>query len=76
MERSDYNGAVYIATTTASNGRYWAITALEATVINTATVADYKGDSISAMPIPVGTTIYGNFTSIKLTSGKVLAYIS
>jgi hypothetical protein len=39
-------------------------------------VADYAGDSISALPIPVGTTVYGNFTSIKLTSGKVLAYIS
>jgi hypothetical protein len=76
MERSDYNGAIYITDTTARAGRFWAIQALEATVINTATVSDYKGDSISAMPIPVGSTIYGNFTSIKLTSGKVLAYIS
>jgi hypothetical protein len=76
MERSDYNGAIYITNTTARTGRFWAITALEATVVNTDTVADYRGDSISALPIPVGTTIYGNFTSIKLTSGKVLAYIS
>jgi len=76
MERSDYNGAIYITNTTARTGRFWAITALEATVVNTDTVADYQGDSISALPIPVGTTIYGNFTSIKLTSGKVLAYIS
>ena len=76
MDRSDYNGAIYITDTTARAGRFWAVTALEAAVINTATVADYAGDSISAMPIPVGTTIYGNFTSLKLTSGKVLAYIS
>ena len=76
MERSDYNGAVYIADTTEVTGRFWAITALEATVINTESVADYSGSSISAMPIPVGTTIYGNFSKIKLTSGKVLAYIS
>jgi hypothetical protein len=76
MERSDYNGAVYIADTTEYTGRYWAITALEATVINTASVADYSGSSISAMPIPVGATIYGNFSKVKLTSGKVLAYVS
>jgi hypothetical protein len=74
MDRSDYNGAVYITDTTARSGRFWAIQALEAAVINTATVADYTGDSISGLPVPVGTTIYGNFTSIKLTSGKVLAY--
>jgi hypothetical protein len=76
MERSDYAGAVYIADTTEYAGRYWAITALEATVVNTASVADYSGSSISAMPIPVGTTIYGNFSKVKLTSGKVLAYVS
>lgn len=76
MEREDYNGAVYIADTTEYTGRYWAITALEAAVINTASVADYIGSSISAMPVPVGATVYGNFSKIKLTSGKVLAYIS
>jgi hypothetical protein len=76
MERSDYAGAVYIADTTEYSGRFWAVTALEAAVVNTASVADYSGSSISAMPIPVGTTIYGNFSKLKLTSGKVLAYIS
>jgi hypothetical protein len=76
MERSDYNGAIYITDTTARTGRFQAITALEAAVINTATVSDIGGDSISGLPIPAGTTIYGMFTSLKLTSGKVLAYIS
>jgi hypothetical protein len=75
MERSDFLGADYISGTTAFTGRYGAITALAATVLDGATVAtDYSGDSIASLPIPVGTTIYGNFTTIKLTSGKVLAY--
>lgn len=73
MDRIDYNGAVYIADTTAVDGPFWAITAVEAAVINSASVADY---TVSALPIPVGTTIYGRFTTLKLTSGKVVAYIS
>jgi hypothetical protein len=50
------------------------VTALEASVLNAASVADYRGSGIGALPIPVGTTIYGNFSRIQLTSGKVLAY--
>lgn len=76
MERSEYGGAVYIADTTEVSGRFWAVTALEASVLNSATVVDYSGSSISGMPIPVGATIYGNFSKVKLTSGKVLAYVS
>ncbi len=75
MERSDFQGADYISGTTAFDGRYGAITAVAAAVLDAATVAaDYSGDSLASMPIPAGTTIYGVFTKIKLTSGKVLAY--
>jgi hypothetical protein len=74
MEPADYTGAVYIADTTQYTGKFWAVTALEASVLNVASVADYRGSGIGALPIPVGTTIYGNFSRIQLTSGKVLAY--
>jgi hypothetical protein len=73
MEREDYAGAFYIATTATTTGRFWALQALEATVLDGATVVDYQG-SVASMPIPVGATIYGCFTTVKLISGKVLAY--
>lgn len=75
MERDDFTSVEYITDTTARTGRFGAIQALAATVLDAATVAqDYTGDSIASLPIPAGTTIYGTFTTIKLTSGKVLAY--
>jgi hypothetical protein len=75
MERSDFQGADYISGTTAFAGKYGAITAVAAAVLDGATVAaDYTGDSLASLPIPAGTTIYGVFTNIKLTSGKVIAY--
>ncbi len=75
MERSDFQGAEYIDDTTAHAGKFGAITAVAAAVLDGATVAaDYTGNSIASMPIPAGTTIYGVFTSVKLTSGKVIAY--
>jgi hypothetical protein len=75
MERSDFLGAEYIDDTAAHAGKFGAITALAATVVSGDTVAlDYSGNSIASMPIPAGTTIYGIFTSVKLTSGKVVAY--
>lgn len=74
MEREYYNGAVYITGTTAQEGKFGAIQALADCVLNAATVCDYDGASVGSMPIPAGFTIYGTFTSIKLTSGKALAY--
>ncbi len=75
MERSEFVGADYISGTTTFTGRYGAITAVAAAVLDAATVAaDYGGDSLASLPIPAGTTIYGTFTTVKLTSGKVIAY--
>jgi hypothetical protein len=74
MERSDFPGAVYIADTTTVSGKFGAIQALEATVLASATAADDITGTLTSMPIPVGATIYGIFTAVKLTSGKVLAY--
>jgi hypothetical protein len=75
MERSEFVGADFISGTTTFTGRYGAITAVAAAVLDAATVAaDYGGDSLASLPIPAGTTIYGTFTTVKLTSGKVIAY--
>ena len=52
---------------------YKFITALEASVL---TLTQIKGDAtLTTIPVPVGVTIYGLFTSVSVVSGKVLAYI-
>ena len=65
--------------TDAHTGPFVAITALSAAVIDTSecdvSLLDGAGGSLPAtIPIPVGTTIYGIFTSIELDSGDVIAY--
>lgn len=74
MEREYYNGAVYITGTTAQTGKFQSIQALTATTLHADTVCDYDGASVSGLVIPAGFTIYGTFTSIKLSSGTALAY--
>lgn len=66
----------YIADTSTVTGRFVALLALEATVLNAATVCSSCPDSLASMPIPAGTMVTGLFTTVKLTSGKVAAYIS
>lgn len=72
----EFSNFRYIKDTTAVEGRFVALLALEATVLNTATVCSSSPDSLASMPIPAGTMVTGLFTTVKLTSGKVLAYVS
>jgi len=75
MEREDVKGAIVITGTSLTTGPFFAITALEATVLAAGTVwSDLAGGSVSALPIPVGATIYGWFDAVQLTSGRVVAY--
>lgn len=74
MERSDYQGAVYITGTGATTGKFGAIQALAEATLHADTVCDYDGAAVSGLVIPAGETIYGTFTTLKLTSGKVIAY--
>lgn len=72
----EFSNFRYIADTSTVTGRFVALLALEATVLNTATVCSSCPDSLASMPIPAGTMVTGLFTTVKLTSGKVAAYIS
>ena len=64
-------------------GPFYAITALSQAVIDvsecttnikTRTSASTMGDVATNITIPLGVTIYGNFKSIELDSGTVVAY--
>lgn len=67
-------GSTFISDTSVHNGSWSAIFMVEATVFNVLTDATRDGNAIAAESFPVGSTIYGNFTSIDLTSGAVIAY--
>lgn len=67
-------GFELITDTAAHTGRFFRLYALEATVINTATVQNASGNTFSAVPVPAGGAIDGIFTSVTLTSGKLIAY--
>ena len=67
------SGGVYIADTTVRNGTFDSITALEATVIASLTSSNITG-TLTAVPLPAGATLFGEFTAVTLTSGKVVAY--
>ncbi len=59
--------------TTAHTGlNCFAITCIADTVFTTLT--GLSGDSLSAITFPSGVTIYGNFTAITLSSGKIIFY--
>lgn len=69
-----YPGAEYISDTAAHTGRFGKICALEDSVIATVIAQDYTGNALIAVPLKATGEIYGVFTSITLTSGKVVAY--
>ena len=65
------NGADYIDDTAAHTGQWTEILGCAAAV--GALVATNVGGTLSAVTIPVGAVLRGNFTSITLASGKVWA---
>tara|TARA_R100000388_G_C7223302_1_gene150277 strand:+ start:193 stop:429 length:237 start_codon:yes stop_codon:yes gene_type:complete len=70
----DYTlGAELITDTAAHTGRFKSIFFYENTQVNTAS-SNLTGNSINSETFPAGSTIYGLFTSITLSSGACLAY--
>jgi hypothetical protein len=74
MDRAYSIGFEYISDTAAHTGRFREIYAVADAVINTATIANATGNTFSAVPLNAGDSIHGVFTSVTLTSGKVIAY--
>ena len=66
-------GFEVIDDTSAHAGEYYAIKAVNANAV-IATGVSALGDNLSAVTLLEGDLLYGNFTSITLTSGEVLAY--
>ena len=52
---------------------YRAITAADDAVISATAEA---GDSLVSVTIPAGVTVYGLFSTLSVTSGKIIAYIA
>ena len=67
-------GAILIDDTDAHTGPYFAITALEDAAVDVSECDMSFITDVADFTIPKGVTIYGNFTSIELDSGKVIAY--
>jgi len=72
-------GSIYITNTSANSttgsDKWGVIQALSDTVIASLTSSTMTG-TLTAIPLPAGAAIYGYFTSITLTSGKVVAYVA
>jgi len=66
------NGFRLLSGTDTSTEKFYAIQALEDTVIS-ATVE--TGDPLSATTLTAGSVVYGPFTGITMTSGSVIAYL-
>ncbi len=72
------NGGVYINTTDVTTGKFFAIQATEDSVLAAQASNIVNLDDIchgqDATTLTAGTVLYGNFTSINLQSGAVIAY--
>ena len=67
-------GAILIDDTVEHTGPYFAITALEDAVVDVSECDMSFITDVVDFTIPKGLTLYGNFASIELDSGKVIAY--
>lgn len=68
-------GAVYKSTPGAlAAGTYGAIQATVAAVVNVTASNWTDSDATTAIDIAAGVTIFGTFSAVTLTSGKIIAY--
>ena len=67
-------GAVYKTAAAALTGGPWGSIQATAAAVVDVTASNWAGDVTTAVDIPAGVTIFGNFTAITLTSGKIIAY--
>jgi hypothetical protein len=70
-------GAVYKTSAGALTGGPWGAIQATATAVVSVTSGNWTdSDGTTAVDITAGATIFGNFTAITLTSGKIIAYKS
>lgn len=67
-------GAVYKSSAGSLSGGPWGAIQASTSAVVSVTAANWSGDATTAVDIPAGATIFGNFTAISLTSGKIVAY--
>lgn len=68
-------GAVYRTDAGALSGGPWgAIQATASAVVSVTSSNWTDSDAATAVNVPIGATIFGNFTAISLVSGKIIAY--
>lgn len=68
-------GSTAFADTTARTGTWFAVTVIEDAVFAIITDATRTGTAdLTGVTFSAGTTIYGSFTAITLTSGTIIAY--
>ena len=67
-------GAVYKSAAGALSGGPWGSIQAVLTAVVSVTASNWTGDATTAVDIPAGATIFGNFTAISLTSGEIIAY--
>lgn len=70
------HGAVFKTAAGALSGGPWGSIQATAAAVVDVTASNWTGDATTAVDIPAGATIFGNFTAITLTSGKIIAYKS
>jgi len=75
-------GAVYKSSAGSLSGGPWGAIQASATAVVSVTASNWTNSDSTAsgvtsfIDIPAGATIFGNFTTITLTSGKIIAYKS
>lgn len=65
--------ATYIADTTAKTGEWKAITVLENATFSILTANNWEG-STDGLVVGAGVTLFGEFTKIQLSAGRIVAY--
>jgi hypothetical protein len=69
-------GATLVTNTTATTGIFYAIQVVQDAVFASITgnLTGFSGSPLTTTTFPAGTVIYGQFTALQLTSGRVIAY--
>jgi hypothetical protein len=69
-----FQGATFISDTAVRNGNWRLIIPIENTAFTTLTDSNLDGNTTAGETFPTNFPLYGNFTTITLASGAVMAY--